>query len=241
MRATMAQPRKSFGLSGPSKALDPRVNAMRGDLADISLAGKHFSPHYVSPVEKFCVTPFAGIFDKPEGRQISELLQGETFMLLDISGGWAWGYSKHDHYVGYVQADVLGDTPAAGPALKAPDAASAAESFLGKTYVWGGRGGSGIDCSGLVQRSLAAVGKVAPRDSDMQLRELGTPLPDGAGLQRGDLVFFPGHVGIMADGETLIHATQHYGETVKEPLADVVARIAREHALPVLARKRLDA
>lgn len=240
MRATMAQPRKSFGLSGPSKALDPRVNAMRGDLADIALAGKHFSPHYVSPVEKFCLVPFAGIFDKPGGRQVSELLQGDAFMLLDISGGCAWGYSKHDHYVGYVQADALGDTSEPAPAPTASDAASAAESFLGKPYIWGGRGGSGIDCSGLVQRSLAAIGKNAPRDSDMQLKQLGTALPKGVPLQRDDLVFFPGHVGIMADGETLIHATRHYGKTVKEPLADVIARIAQEHAEPVLARKRLD-
>lgn len=241
MRATMAQPRKSFGLSGPSKALDPRVNAMRGDLADIALAGKHFSPHYVSPVEKTCVLPFTPICDKPEGRQVSELLAGEAFMLLDVSGGWAWGYSKHDHYVGYVKADALGDAASPGAALTAQDAVSAAETFLDLPYVWGGRGGTGIDCSGLVQRSLAAIGKDAPRDSDMQLNQLGTALPEGAALQRGDLVFFPGHVGIMADGETLIHATRHHGKTVREPLADVVVRMAQEHAQPVLSRKRLGA
>lgn len=235
----MPHARKSFGLKGPSKELDPRINAMRGDLADIALAGKHFSPHYAYPVKKCCISPFTGIFDKPEGKQVSELLEGEAFMLLDTSGGWAWGYSKHDHYVGYVVADALGDAASPAAEIVEADPVKAAETFLGMPYVWGGRGGSGIDCSGLVQRSFAGKGVEAPRDSDMQLRSLGNALPDADALQRGDLVFFPGHVGIMADGETLLHATMHHGKVVKEPLADVVARIGKDNAQPVLARKRV--
>jgi cell wall-associated NlpC family hydrolase len=79
----------------------------------------------------------------------------------------------------------------------------------------------------------------APRDSDQQQESLGIVLPDDAQLQRGDIIFFPGHVGIMADSETLVHATMHYGETVTEPLLETIARIAVDHPQPVLARKRM--
>ena len=160
-------------------------------------------------------------------------------MLLDTSGGWAWGYSKQDHYVGYVLADALAEVAAQPMALTAADAVEAAKQFLGQPYVWGGRGGSGIDCSGLIQRSLAAIGVMAPRDSDMQMDAAGVAIPESALLQRGDLIFFPGHVGMMVDAENMIHATQHHGKTVIEPLGDVVARIAEEQDNPVLARKRI--
>lgn len=240
MRATMTSTRNSFSLSGPSRALDPRINAMRGDLADVALAGRHFSPHYASPVERFCTLPFASICDKQNGKQISELLVGEIFMLLDVSGGWAWGYSKHDHYVGYVEIGALAE--GGSPTADAPnckDAVEMAQSFLGQPYVWGGRGGSGIDCSGLIQRSLAVAGINAPRDSDMQLASLGSELQSDLSLQRGDLVFFPGHVGMMVDAEDIIHATRHFGKTVVEPLADVISRVAADHQAPVLARRRI--
>ena len=213
---------------------------MRGDLADAALAGKHFSPHYVRPVDRFCALPYAAICDKPRGRQVSELLAGESFMLLDISGGWAWGYSKHDHYVGYVDADALTEKKAPQlSGVKTNDPVEAARAFLDLPYIWGGRGGRGIDCSGLIQRSLAAIGIAAPRDSDMQMASLGTDLPGGTPLQRGALVFFPGHVGMMVNAEDLIHATQHFGKTVIEPLADVVSRIEENHEMPILARRRI--
>jgi hypothetical protein len=41
--------------------------------------------------------------------QVSELLPGEAFAVLDIAAGWAWGYSVADHRVGYVEAIELTD------------------------------------------------------------------------------------------------------------------------------------
>ena len=73
----------------------------------------------------------------------------------------------------------------------------------------------------------------------MQRAALGRDLAPDAPLQRGDLIFFPGHVGIMADGETLLHANAFWMATVKEPLADVIARLAPSHDQPISARKRL--
>ena len=60
-------------------------------------------------------------------------------------------------------------------------------------------------------------------------------------LQRGDLVFFSGHVGIMTDARTLLHANAYWMAVVEEPLADVVSRLADAHAQPIIARRRIAA
>ena len=95
-------------------------------------------------------------------------------------------------------------------------------------YLWAGRTLLGVDCSGLVQTAFQACGRSCPRDSDMMEGELGTPLPfgDTGVLQRGDLVFWAGHVGMMIDGERLIHANGHHMLTVIEPLSEALTRIA---------------
>ena len=122
---------------------------------------------------------------------------------------------------------------------RAPDPIAIGERLIGTPYLWGGRSGAGVDCSGLVQLTCAFAGIAAPRDSDQQQRALGAPLAEGEPLRRGDIVFFPNHVGVMRDAMMLLHATQHHGATVAEPLADVVARIGREHPRPVLERRRV--
>ena len=116
------------------------------------------------------------------------------------------------------------------------DFVSIAEKFLDVPYYWGGKTAQGLDCSGLVQTSLEVCGISSPRDTDMQETQLGQKLMvnDLDGLRRGDLVFWKGHVGIMADQKTLLHANGYHMMTVKEPLAEVVARIAD----PVTSIKR---
>jgi cell wall-associated NlpC family hydrolase len=234
----MHETRKSFRLTGQSVALDLRVNAVRPDLADVALADRLFAPHYAQAIARSCVAPHTKIYDRPGGAQTSELLQGETFMLLDVSGGSAWGYCAHDHYVGYLDPEALG-AMVPPPKDSCDDAISSARRFIGMRYVFGGRGGDGIDCSGLVQRALASIGVAAPRDSDMQENAVGRLLDDSATLAGGDLVFFPGHVAMMIDDQHLIHATGVKGEVVIEPLSEVVARIAENYDRPILARKRV--
>lgn len=114
-----------------------------------------------------------------------------------------------------------------GPAT---DFVAVAEQFLHAPYLWGGKTAAGIDCSGLVQMALEAVGRPAPRDSDLQEAALGVPLSapfDLAGLRRGDLLFWKGHVGIMCDGARLLHANAHHMQVALEPVGQTLARIAR--------------
>ncbi|MCX5496308.1 NlpC/P60 family protein [Kaistia dalseonensis] len=109
-----------------------------------------------------------------------------------------------------------------------PDFVTVAERFLNVPYLWGGRTSLGLDCSALVQLALAAAGIAAPRDSDQQAAGLGQPVEGGlsAELIRGDLIFWPGHVGMLRDAETLLHASGYQMMVVSEPLAEATARIA---------------
>jgi cell wall-associated NlpC family hydrolase len=122
------------------------------------------------------------------------------------------------------------------------DYVAVAERFLETPYLWGGRTSEGIDCSGLVQTALAAAGVEAPRDSDMQEAALGEPIAvddPRAPLERGDLVFWQGHVGIMRDPVTLLHANGWHMKVVSEPLRQARDRIAGQGGGKLTSARRL--
>ena len=132
--------RDRFGLTGMSQDFDPRVVAIRPDLADIAVAGTHFAPHYAAPMMRSGVLPAAALRASPsvDADQTSELLFGEGFALLDLTGGWAWGYCLADHYVGYLAAEALAAPIAPTHRVEmieamlhsAPDAASGGPAVL---------------------------------------------------------------------------------------------------------------
>lgn len=149
----------------------------------------------------------------PEGFGLSffsELALGpQTGAFFEVTGH---GYIPHQHVAPLDRRDN--------------DPAAIAERFLGTPYLWGGNTGTGIDCSGLVQLALCASGRACPRDSDMQ--QSAFPHINPNERQRGDLVFWKGHVGMLLDPDTLIHANAHHMAVAIEPLAQAIARIAQK-------------
>lgn len=99
-----------------------------------------------------------------------------------------------------------------------------AADMLGLPYIWGGTGHIGVDCSGLVQSALAAAGVDAPRDADQQEAVIGSAVTF-ENRQSGDLLFWPGHVGIVVGSDQLLHANAHHMRVALEPVTEAVARI----------------
>ena len=116
------------------------------------------------------------------------------------------------------------------------DYVAIAARFLETPYLWGGRSGFGLDCSALVQLSMMMTGRRCPRDSDMQAAGLGTPV-ERQDLRRGDLVFWKGHVAIMEDDGTILHANGHTMSVAREGLEAAIERIGWLYQQPTGYRR----
>ena len=244
--------RKRLALTARSHAFDGRIDAARGDLADLRLADRLFAPHYAAAVARTATirTPILGTHG---GGAVSELLQGEDFEVLEFSQGHAWGVGAVDGAVGFVLCDALGapegvthivcaskaalpmgtrltadraaafDSGAIRP-LAAPiaDFAALAETLIGTPSIDGGRSSAGVNCSGLVFLCLSLAGIRAPRFVDLQAAQLGHVVGEDAPMLRGDLLFFADHVAIVADGDSAIHVDAKGGAVTRESIATIV-------------------
>ena len=137
------------------------------------------------------------------------------------TGEGGWIYEPHVSPIGVFETDPV----------------AVGERYIGAPYLWGGRSSLGLDCSGLVQASLQAVGRACPRDTDQQL----AAFPDAGGradLTRGDLVVWKGHVGMMIDGERLLHANAFHMSVAIEPVDEAISRIRTKTGLEPVGFRR---
>jgi cell wall-associated NlpC family hydrolase len=159
----------------------------------------------------------------PFGAEVAIVSADETFSEL-ARGGHI--FSRHLAPIGRLLGDFV----------------TLAEMFLHTPYLWGGKTDMGIDCSGLAQVTLAAAGVNAPRDTDMMEAALGRPAAVDErlrGLQRGDLVFWRGHVGIMQSADLLLHANAHFMAVTSEPLAVARDRIRAKALSEITSVRRV--
>ncbi len=170
---------------------------------------------FAFPVPDMRVPP---LFALPFGAlvAIDEAAETRGIPYARLAGGEGW--------LGAVALAPVSAAPAA-------DYVAIAERFLNVPYLWGGRTSLGVDCSALVQLALAATGKSAPRDSDLQEETLGERRDGMAGARRGDLLFWPGHVAILRDAESIVHASGTFMAVVVEPLGPALARMGPPRAV----------
>lgn len=193
-----------------------------GWLPEMELAKGPQPTHWVA-------SPGTHVYPEPrvQAPEIAALPMGAQIVVTALTGIWAQtplGFIPHSHL------RAIGDF--------LTDPVAVAEGFLGTPYLWGGNSRAGIDCSGLVQLCYLACGITAPGDADLQ-EAMGMQIGDNTRLQRGDLLFWAGHVAIAVDDQKLIHANGHTMSVAYEDTIDCIARIAAQNGGPVTQRRRV--
>lgn len=182
---------------------------------------KPMAPLYVEPYLKSKIKyhiPFMGsvtLSDHPDTNK-------DDYIYLEEEGGWLNKYHirAKDEGPHYHSTEQLCD-----------ELAKTAQLFLNSPYIYGGKTFFGLDCSALIQLAFKALGLDIPRDSGPQLNYLSDvdlnhsvhvsalKLNEAKFYKTGDIVFFPGHVGMMVDGQHIINASSRFMSVQIEPLA----------------------
>ena len=146
---------------------------------------------------------------------VNQLLQGDTFEILEQQEKWSLVRCDYDGYEGWVDNKQWKPTtanPNMSMGNETSPATYAEQHFLDAPYLWGGRTIMGIDCSGLTQVCFRACGIRLLRDASQQATQ-GLPIDSISHGQRDDLCFFCNpqgriiHVGIYMGDNRIIHAS----------------------------------
>ena len=160
------------------------------------------------------LTRLTPAYDAPEGRPVLEGIGiGSPIYPVATEGAWV-----QDESGLWIAAADLAEVP------YALDAVELALGFIGVPYVWGGRHGGGIDCSGLVQICAMMKGLPCVRDTKDQVLCFGEKLGglDAPGRRRGDLLYMPGHVAILTGPYEAVHADGKAGFVHVQDLESIV-------------------
>jgi cell wall-associated NlpC family hydrolase len=180
------------------------------------------------PISHWVAVPASHLYSaaKVQAPEIAALSLGARLQVLAVDDKFA---KTSAGYVPFAHLRPWGDWYG--------DPVAVAEGLLAVAYLWGGNSHAGIDCSGLVQAAFRACGLDCPADSDLQ-QALGIEIGADQPLQRGDLLFWRGHVAMVVDGQRLIHANGHHMAVQYEGIGPCIARIADQGGGPVTARRR---
>lgn len=179
---------------------------------------------HLPPITHRVTAPATHIYPAPDmkSRETASLSIGARLSVRAIRGDFAELETG-----GWVPLPHIGDCPAR-------DHVAVAESLLGTPYLWGGNSRWGIDCSGLVQAALNACDIACPGDSDLQRDSFA----ETARIERGDLLFWPGHVALAISDSRMIHATAWQMAVIHEDIAAAMSRIEAAGQGPFLGARR---
>jgi gamma-D-glutamyl-L-lysine dipeptidyl-peptidase len=164
---------------------------------------------------------------RDEAEQVTQALPGEPLRVEDENSGWVLIRTAYD-YPSWVRADTLDGVVDEGwLAAHDGDPVEEARAYLGAPYEWGGLTDRGIDCSGLVHMAYRRLGRLIPRDADLQEAAAEPVRPDD--LRRGDLVCYGDHIAFWLGGGRILHATGR---------EEVRAVVEEEHPPELAARVR---
>ena len=183
------------------------------------------------PATHVVAAPATHLYTAPDVKaaEHAALSFGARLTIDDSVGAFARTDAGH-----FVPATHLADI-----AYRFTDPVAVAEMFVGTPYLWGGNSRAGLDCSALIQIACLACGIDCPGDSDLQSAQLGHTLPEGTPKQRGDVIFWTGHVGWLSDAQTLLHANAHHMAVACEPVQDAIARIKAQGGGAPIAHRRI--